>query len=72
MSKKEKKQRTTCMYPRCNKDVYDNGKKFCGEHQRKIDSNKNIVGKVVAGAATVVTVAKVAKDKLPEIIKNLK
>lgn len=51
MMKKKEKLRTTCMFPKCEKEVHEVGKKLCGEHQRHMENFKD---KTLKAAGTAV------------------
>lgn len=40
MKKKNRKMIAICRFPKCKLEVHEQGEKFCGIHQRKIESSK--------------------------------
>lgn len=56
----------TCIIPKCDKEIYDDKSRFCGEHKRikkSLDKKVELAGKYLLGIA-ILPLAKGAFDKI--------
>lgn len=59
MTKLKKLKVETCIFPKCNKEVYDDKSVFCGHHKRVAEDIKKKAGTGLLAAGTSMLVVKI-------------